>query len=61
MMMCPERPEVALLTQTTTSQTMSDHFFARDEYFMRLALREAQRHASTRTCRSARSWPTPAS
>jgi tRNA(adenine34) deaminase len=27
------------------NETMSDHFFPRDEYFMRLALREAQRAA----------------
>jgi tRNA(adenine34) deaminase len=37
--------EVALLTKPNKNQTMSNHFFARDEYFMRLALREAQRAA----------------
>ncbi len=35
--------EVALRADPTTNETMSDHFFPRDEYFMRLALREAQR------------------
>jgi tRNA(adenine34) deaminase len=35
--------EVALLDEPNKNQRMSDHFFARDEYFMRLALREAQR------------------
>jgi tRNA(adenine34) deaminase len=38
-------PEVALLVKPNKNQRMSDHFFARDEYFMRLALREAQRAA----------------
>jgi tRNA(adenine34) deaminase len=29
--------------EPATSETMSEHFFPRDEYFMRLALREAER------------------
>ena len=34
---------------------MSERFFPRDDYFMRLALREAEHASNTTTCRSARS------
>jgi tRNA(adenine34) deaminase len=36
-------PEVALLPTGLPNETMSDRFFPRDEYFMHLALREAER------------------
>jgi tRNA(adenine34) deaminase len=44
----PERPRASALRATrrageTDSWLMDDHFFPRDEYFMRLALREAER------------------
>ncbi len=40
-----EAPEVALAAERVAGETMSERFFPRDEYFMRLALREAERAA----------------
>jgi tRNA(adenine34) deaminase len=42
-MMCWGSPRLRSPVNLATNDTMSDHFFPRDEYFMRLALREAQR------------------
>jgi tRNA(adenine34) deaminase len=44
MMMCrPQTRRRQPLSQTPRARTMSEHFFPRDDYFMRLALREAER------------------
>lgn len=43
MMMCRALGRGSALSQTARLRTMSERFFPRDDYFMRLALREAER------------------